>query len=54
MAEAGATPQMIAAVSGHSIDTTVRILDTYIPRTPRMATGAIVAYEAHPEGRRRT
>ena len=41
MSEAGATTQEIAAVAGWSIDTTSRILETYVPRTPKMAQGAI-------------
>ena len=45
MAEAGASPSQIAAVSGHSINQTVRILDTYIPRRGAVALGAIEAWE---------
>lgn len=46
MAEAGATTAQIAAVSGHTIDQTARILDTYIPRRGEVAAGAIEAWEA--------
>lgn len=45
MAEAGATSAQIAAVSGHTIDQTSRILDTYIPRRGEVAAGAIDAWE---------
>ena len=45
MAEAGATTAQIAAVSGHTIDQTARILDTYIPRRGEVAAGAIDAWE---------
>ncbi len=37
MAEGGAEIQDIAAVTGHSIDNTRRILEVYLPRTLRMA-----------------
>lgn len=47
MAEAGATTAQIAAVSGHTIDQTSRILDTYIPRRSEVAAGAIDAWEAN-------
>lgn len=46
MAEAGATTAQIAAVSGHTIDQTSQILDTYIPRRGEVAAGAIDAWEA--------
>lgn len=45
MAEAGATTAQIAGVSGHTIDQTSRILDTYIPRRGEVAAGAIDAWE---------
>ncbi|WP_146101890.1 hypothetical protein [Rhodopila globiformis] len=45
MAEAGATDAQIAAVSGHTIEQTRRILDTYIPRRGEVAAGAIAAWE---------
>lgn len=46
MAEAGATESQIAAVTGHTIETTRQILETYIPRTEEMARGAIEKLEA--------
>ncbi len=48
MAKAGATEAQVAAVSGHSIEASRRILDTYVVRTAAMADAAIdrlVAYE---------
>lgn len=45
MAEAGATAVEISAVSGHSIEQTTRILETYIPRNERMAASAIKRQE---------
>jgi integrase len=41
MAEAGATVPQIASVSGHSIDATQRILETYLPRNRDLAKIAI-------------
>jgi len=56
MAELGVTTIQIAAVSGHSIDRTARILETYIPRNRAMAETAIDALsstdEAAPRARR--
>lgn len=46
LAEAGATEVEIAAVSGHDIETTRRILETYIPRNAAMASAAITKLEA--------
>ena len=45
MGEAGATEAQIAAVSGHDTETTRRILETYLPRTVKMAKGAIRKWE---------
>lgn len=45
MAEAGATEKQIAAVTGHTIETTRQILETYIPTTVEMARGAITKLE---------
>lgn len=45
MAEAGATETQISAVSGHTIETTRQILETYLPRTRAMAQGAIKKWE---------
>ncbi|MBF0393187.1 MAG: tyrosine-type recombinase/integrase [Alphaproteobacteria bacterium] len=47
LAEAGATDIEIAAVSGHEIETTRRILETYVPRTTAMAEAAIRKLERH-------
>jgi hypothetical protein len=47
MAEAKATTPLIAAVSGHSIDTRQKTLDVYLPRRSEVALDAIVAWEAH-------
>jgi integrase len=41
MAEAGATVPQIASVSGHSIEQTQRILNTYLPRNRDLAEIAI-------------
>jgi integrase len=41
MAEAGATVPQIASVSGHSIEATTRILETYLPRNRDLAAIAI-------------
>jgi integrase len=41
MAEAGATAPQIASVSGHSIESTQRILETYLPRNRDLAEIAI-------------
>jgi integrase len=41
MAEAGATTPQIASVSGHSIESTQKILDTYLPRNRDLAEIAI-------------
>jgi integrase len=47
LAEAGATPIQISAISGHSIDRTERILEVYIPRNREMAKAAVVALDEH-------
>jgi integrase len=41
MAEAGATVPQIASVSGHSIEATTRILETYLPRNRALAEIAV-------------
>ena len=46
MAEAGATPIEIAGVSGHSIEKTAAILETYIPRSAAMGRAAILKLES--------
>jgi hypothetical protein len=50
MAEAGASVPEIAAVSGHTIDRTTRILETYLPRTLKLAEGAITKLAEHKSG----
>jgi hypothetical protein len=40
LALAGATVPQIAALSGHSIDQTTRIIETYIPRRGEVASAA--------------
>lgn len=45
MSLAGANTQMVAAVSGHSIDSTQKILDTYIPRYMELAKEGIRLWE---------
>jgi integrase len=52
MAEAGATDIQIAAVSGHTIEDTRRILETYLPRTTGMAQAAVRKLEAHTRRKR--
>ncbi len=41
LSELGATPQQIAAISGHSLSGTSAILEEYIPRTEKMAASAV-------------
>lgn len=45
LAEAGATTIEIAAISGHQIQTTQRILDVYIPRNAAMGKAGIIKLE---------
>lgn len=45
LGEAGCTVAEIAAVSGHTLETTTRILETYLPRGTSMASAAIVKLE---------
>ena len=47
MGEAGCTESQIAAVTGHKIDTCRRILETYLPRTDKMADEAINKLERY-------
>lgn len=47
MAEAGVDLPGIAAISGHRIDACKKILETYLPRTGKMAAAAIERLEAH-------
>lgn len=46
MAEAGCTEFEISAVTGHKIETCRQILETYLPRTSKMARNAINKIEA--------
>jgi hypothetical protein len=52
MAEAGATTPQIASVSGHSINTTQRILDIYLPRNRDLAEIAITRLAEYQERQR--
>ncbi len=52
MARAGATDIQIAAVSGHTIEQTRRILDRYIPRRGDVAAAAMEAWEAGEDRRK--
>ena len=45
LAEAGCTAPQIAAVSGHSLTDVDRILETYMARTPELASAAITNLE---------
>ena len=45
LAEAGATPHDISAISAHDIHETMRILETYVPRTRKMADAAIAKWD---------
>lgn len=46
MAEAGLTTGLIASLTGHQIDSTARILNTYLPRRPEVALAAMKAWES--------
>lgn len=50
LAEAGCTVPEISAITGHSIDDTTRILETYLPRTLPMARNAIKKWEQNKSG----
>ncbi len=45
LAEAGCTPIEIAAISGHSIERTTQILETYVPRTNTIGRTAMDRWE---------
>ncbi len=45
LAEAGCTVPEIASISGHRIDYCQRIIDTYLPRTRRLAEAAVLKLE---------
>ncbi|MGY0790888.1 tyrosine-type recombinase/integrase [Azospirillum argentinense] len=47
MGEAGVSIQMIAAVSGHTKDSVMKIIETYMPSTRAMAESAIRGWEEH-------
>ncbi|MDA1813390.1 hypothetical protein PDK10_27570, partial [Bacillus cereus] len=42
LGELGLADQLIAAITGHSLDETKRILEVYMPRTTGMAARAIM------------
>ena len=45
LVDAGCTDFRVAAISGHSIEGTRQILDTYVVRTEAMAVAAIKLWE---------
>ena len=45
MAEAGCTIPEIASLSGHQLETTSRIIETYLPRNRRLAQAAVAKLE---------
>lgn len=47
LGEAGCTEAEIAAITGHKIEHTRQILETYLPRTTQMADNAIAKLEDH-------
>ncbi len=47
LAEAGCTVPEIAAITGHQLDRTARILETYLPRNAPMARAAIRKLDTH-------
>lgn len=47
LAEARVDLPGIVAISGHKIEQCKPILETYLPRTTKMATAAIAQFEAH-------
>ncbi|TVR81928.1 MAG: hypothetical protein EA405_07620 [Rhodospirillales bacterium] len=47
LAEAGCTTAEIAAITGHRLERTMQILETYLPRTLPMAEAAIRKLELH-------
>lgn len=48
LAEAGCSTAEIAAISGHSIETTQKIMEVYLPRNSTMARHAIAKLESYP------
>jgi hypothetical protein len=47
LGELGIADQLIAAITGHTLDETKKILETYMPRTTGMAARAIALSQAH-------
>jgi integrase len=47
LAEAGCTIPQISSITGHQLDRTLRILETYLPRNTEMARAAIHTLESH-------
>lgn len=45
LSEAGANPQQIAAITGHSLKSVTAILDKYLARTRHLAEGAIALFQ---------
>ena len=54
LAEAGCSIPEIAAVTGHTIDRTARILEVYLPRTAPMARAAVARLDQARAGRTKT
>jgi len=48
LSEAGATPQQIAGLTGHTIKSVYTILEKYMARTPALSKAAIIAFENAP------
>ena len=46
LSEAGVTVQQVAAITGHTMQSVVRILEKYSARTKRLAEAAIRTFEA--------
>ncbi len=48
LSEAGATPQQIAGLTGHTVKSVYTILEKYLARTPALSKAAIIAFENAP------
>jgi integrase len=48
LSEAGCTPQMVAAITGHTLQSVHRILERYLARTRGLAEAAIETFENSP------
>jgi integrase len=48
LSEAGCTPQQIAPITGHSIETILTIVEKYLARTRGLADQAILNFENSP------